>query len=250
MKRNTPLLLFILMECLLFAACKKNDNRADNWQMPMIKTETANNNVISYWYNNQARVVKLENGDWVKVDYTYTRDSVFYKTTEIATNAVQKESGKLDANGMLVSQGGRERKYDDHGRLTEEFFPPGSNGWQRRYRHYYNSVTGLLDSSRQTESKLLQTRWMQTTIYTYYTDHTNTLGNENKGMGFLGKSDLHPVRHSETWRPVAAVPFREITNSMDIQYGYDEQGRIVVEDRTEHRLDNTIAQWRTVYTYY
>jgi hypothetical protein len=238
------------MNCLLLAACKKNGSGSNNWPAPMIKTETTNNNITSYRYDKQGRIVELVNGDWVRVDYSYTRDSLFYKTTEIATNAVQKVAAKLDPNGMLAAQEGTVRKYDDDGRPVEELSLPNSNGWQKRYKYYYNSATGLLDSTRQTESKLLQTRWLQTTVYTYYPDQNNTIGNENRGMGFMGKNSPRPVKISEIWRPKSVDPFREITNIMKLQYGYDEQGRIVVEDHTEDRADNTVVQWRTVYTYY
>jgi hypothetical protein len=240
----------IIITCLLLAACKKSGSGTNNWTVPMIKSETTNNNLTSYRYDKQGRLAELVNGDWVRVEYTYTRDSVFFKTTEIATNAVEKVAGKLDGNGMLIAQEGAERKYDNDGRILEEWLPPKSDGWQARKKYFYNSTSGFLDSTRQTESKLLQTRWLQTVIYTYYTDHNNTIGNENKGMGFLGKSSPYPVKKSETWHPKSAAPFRELVNTMESQYGYDEQERIVVEDHTEHRADNTIVQWRTVYAYY
>jgi YD repeat-containing protein len=241
----------ILIILLSYFSCKKGDGSGkNNWRMPMIKTETVNTATITYSYDRDGRITKLEDGDWIITEFTYFEDSINLKTTELATSAVDKLGLKLTATGRLASQGGTEYKYDGSDRLSEVLSPPQSSGWQTREKYYYNSTTGFLDSMRKTEFRLLQTNWLQTTIYTYYTDVEETHGNENKGMGFWGKNDLHPVKHYETWAPIPAAPYRKITYIIDRQYGYDDAGRIVVQDHSEKRPDNTNVQWRTVYTYY
>ncbi len=241
--------LFSCFVLVLYSSCKKDGGGTD-WRGPMIKTETTNNSTIAYWYDKKGRIVKLENGDWVRTEFIYSQDSIHFKSTELATGAVEKYAGYLNASGKVLSLEGTEYVYDASDRLSETYLPIQSNGWQVRKKNYYSSTTGALDSVRQTESRLLQTRWLQTTIYTYYTTLAETHGIENFGSGFWGKNDLHPLKHSETWSPMAAAPFRQITYTTDRSYGYDDAGRIVVQDHREVRPDNSIAQWRTVYTYY
>lgn len=246
---NRKILFLLSFVLLTVLSCKKSDS-GNNWQIPMIKTATTNNETTTYSYDKNGRIVKLENGNWIKTEFTYTPDSVHYKTTELATSAVEKNSWKLNANGKVSSMGSVEYKYDANGRRTESLSPPQSNGWQAKSIYYYNSGTGLLDSVRKTESRLLQTNWLQTTIYTYFTTVAETHGIENLGTGFWGKNDLHPLKHSETWTPMVLAPFREITYTVDRSYNFDEAGRIVVENHRERRPDNSVAEWRTVYSYY
>lgn len=243
---------YILLIILLpYFSCKKRDDGTKNsWRMPMIKTETTNTSTTTNSYDKEGRIVKVETGDWTKTEFTYSADSVTLKTTDLATMAVAKYSLELNADGRLASQDGIQYKYDANGRLSEAISPADGNGWQTRKKNYYNSTTGLLDSTRRTESRLLQNRWLETVIYTYYTDQDETHGNENRGLGFYGKNNLHPLKRSEAWTPIAAAPYRKITYSTDKQYGYDDAGRIVVEDHSEKRHDGTNVQWRTVYTYY
>jgi len=246
MKKKNAFLACCIIFCI---ACKKGDGGGNNWRMPMIKTATVNNFTTTYWHDRQGRVIKTEDAA-IRTEYSYTGDSLFFKSTELATNASKKYAGKLNANGRLVYLGGTEYKYDASDRLTETLFAPGGDGWRKFNQYYYNSATGLLDSMRQSESRLVQTRWKQTIIYTYYTDMTETHGYENQGAGFWGRNAPHPVNHTDVWTPISQAPYRKITYTMDNHYAYDDAGRIVVEDHDELRPDNTSVQWRTVYTYY
>jgi len=235
---------------LSLQSCKKNGGTSkNNWRIPMVKTAEINGLTYTYEYDREGRMVKTEDGA-VRTEVSYSSDSIFFKSTEIATNVVQRYSGKLNATGRILSINGTEYKYDASDRHTETLFAPDNNGWQKWNRYYYNTTTGLLDSMRQSETRLLQNRWLQTIIYTYYTDLAETHGNENFGMGYWGKNDPHPVKHSETWSPISMAPFRKITYTTNKTYGYDDAGRIAVEDHAETRPDNTSVQWRTVYRYY
>ena len=245
---NRYILLIILLP---YIACKKGDDSGrNNWPRPMIKTMKVGNSLTTFSYDTKGRILKAQTGEEVMIEYTYSGDSIYFKTTDLVTSAVDKVAGKLDAYGMFEPQDGTEYKYDASGRLSEVVSPPASSGWQTRKKNYYSSATGLLDSTRKTESRLLQTRWLETILYTYYTDVDETHGNENMGMGFNGKNDLHPLKHSETWIPIAVAPYRKNNYTVDRQYGYDDAGRIVVQDHKEKRPDNTNVQWRTAYTYY
>lgn len=243
----------IILIIALISSCKKDDidTSKNNWLIPMIKTETTNNNSTTYYYDKEGKIIKLENGDWQIVEFRYSPDSLDIKSTEIATNAVQKSSLKLNPNGMIASTSdGKTFTYDNKNRLIEALFPKKSNGWQNRITYHYNSNTGELDSTRQTERRLFQNIWKETTIYSYYSTIKETQGLENKGMAVWDKNQPHPLKHSETWSPISISPFKKITYTVDNHYSYDDQDRIVVMDHTEKRPDNTIAQWRTVYTYY
>ena len=150
------LLLIVLVNTLLFSACKKGGSSKNNWRIPMIKTETANGHTYTYSYDREGRMVKTEDGT-MRLEASYSPDSIFFKTTEIATGWVEKKAGKLNGAGRILSAGDTEYKYDANDRLIEKF-SPGSDGWVKRNRYFYNITTGLLDSMREIETRLVETR--------------------------------------------------------------------------------------------
>ncbi len=221
------------------SACKKDDAPpTNNWPVPKVKTIRSGGATDHIDYDSEGRCVKVE-GARHRYDYTYEPGKVIVKITDLESNGVQTSTYELNAQGYVTGENNTAYSYTKEGYLKTV----STLGSPNRFTNYlYNSVTGLLDSIT-----VEGNGWERTDIYTYYTDKQQTIGNDNLGREFMGKSLPHPVKSIVTWRAAPPPVYREKARTTSYTYLYDEQGRIV---RQEVSTDNATGGSISVYTYY
>ena len=77
--------------------------------------------------------------------------------------------------------------------------------------------------------------------YEYYTDRSNTIGNENTGMDFAGSDSKNPEK-SNTYQLKGMAPFSYTSN-----YHYDGKGRVTV--KAQYEIPSGKLSDSTTYTY-
>lgn len=232
---------FFLIPGSLLVACKKGGNEppGDNWSVPKVKTEQSEGgNTTYFYYDNEGRCVKME-GDIQRYEYTYEPGKVVVKITDLQSNGVETFTYELNAQGYLAKESNSAYTYTQEGYLKTQ----STLGNPNRFTNYhYNSATGLLDSMT-----IEGNGWEQTLVYTYYTDKQQTIGNDNLGRMYQGKSIPHPVKSIIAWRAAPAPVYREKVRTTNYTYLYDEQERIVKQGIS---TDNASGSGSVIYTYY
>lgn len=241
MKSTTP--LTILLFVLLFS-CKK-DADTNQWAVPKVKTETYESGLTrSFYYDREGRITKNDDGEY-RSEYTYEPSKVTANTTELASGGFQSLTMDLNPEGYVTKLGNATYTYTAEGYIKNRV-STSTNGPATFYIHYYNTTTKLLDSV----VRLKGSNWEQTTVYAFYTDKNETLGNENFGQVFYGKSMPHPVKKVTYWAPKQGNPDREIIITEEYQYQYNEAGRIVKETSITTTYGQAAPSVSIIYTYY
>jgi len=102
-------------------------------------------------------------------------------------------------------------------------------------------ISAYPDNSYASKSKLKSANLNNTTKtdFQYFNDKINTIGNENLGRSFLGKTNKNPIKKA-VYSSLSGSGFIE-TRTINYTYEYDNKGRI-----TKHVTDDGNY---TVYTY-
>lgn len=236
------LLLLLLIQLLLFSACKKNGQSIpdeNEFKEERLKSmQWTSGGLSSYTYDNQKRQVKEVQNTGITNEFIYEPG----KMTRLAIQSVITDSFKytLNAEGYIKTL-----LTPDGTTYTYEYTPKGMIAKQYSNEaspyvatHYYNSTTGLTDSIRQTIGAV----WNSTAIYTYYMDKGNSLKNENLGLSVYGEEFLRPIkRYRSLYRNGNSIQ-EQVT---DFTYTYDPKGRI-----TSKTFINGGQSLTYNYTYY
>jgi hypothetical protein len=234
----------LLLLCTTVVACKKNSDNENKWTVPKVKTATyGTGSPNTYYYDKEGRIVKTEDATY-KWEFTYEPLKVTRTGTDLASGGIFTELNELNPGGYVSKRGNITYTYTPEGYRKTEIIT-GNNGSTESYQYYYNVASRLLDST----VKLKGSNWMQTAIYTYYTDQEETAGNENFGWAFLGKSLPYPVKSVIYWAPKQGIPYREIWRTESYSYLYDAAGRIVKVNSTAISYGQS-ASLTSIYTYY
>jgi hypothetical protein len=236
--KSTLLTLSIIL-VVIFAGCKKNENNQQTFTPPAnsyIKSISVydTNNVIrmvqTLEYDNLHRLKKLtelELGsipDTILLTFTvdYSALRVFIKQIiSTSTNTSTTITYFLNSSGLADSS------------IYVNFVGPTDSTYQR-YSYTYNSANQLLTEGIKSADSLFGTIIYhystmnvdhitdvpsnQKELFFYSSDHYNTIGNENSGMLFLGKSCLNPL---------VKVKVDGISPDMaNYSYEYDQLNRI------------------------
>lgn len=236
-KKSTVL---IIMLSVYILACKKNDGNQPG--LPLrVKAETDASGSMIYSYNAAHQIVKAEfDNGFKKLDYLYEPGKITNTITEAANSYIIRYA--LNEKGYISSQqfdGETEIRYYEYNeknfllRVYNDQIP----AWEAKY--YYDAATGLLDSIRGTTGNA----WSNTSVFLYYGDKNNSLGDENFGRSFFGKSPAHPVKSVASRRPDGNQVKVSVTN---FTYTYDSKDRISSRSFTT----STGQSGSTTYTYY
>jgi hypothetical protein len=218
--KNNKLFLFITALVMLFSfvminGCKKDDNNTtpdntDSTKTPKIKTLTyvlSNGNDVTetYVYDEQGRIItKTFSGSSSNViSYSYNTNSIIMyndrdKTThtfELNSNGYATSEKITDAQNNVLSSDNY--TYDSDGHLTTdgEFTYTWSGG-------------NLVSKTNSNGSRK----------YTYFSDKTNTIGNQNRGISFLGVDSKNLISSN--------IYNDDITNTQNYSYEYDSLNRV------------------------
>jgi len=236
MKRN----LFIISLCLINImsfSCKKDNNNTN--VIPLISTTLTYNNgkllykdtfvynmdnklsYYSYTYNNS-----FSNFDYHE-QYNYVGNNLIickkYMYNNLNLN-ISIDSMTLNGNGFCILD--RQNSGEGNGfSLTN--YKYNSDGYRIEFDHsdsFFNPFVGTINtikyiiSGKNTIIDTIKRNDNSIDIerYEYYTDKTNTIGNENNGKTFMGKQDINLIKIY-------------ISNSDSVIYNYefDKKGRVI-----------------------
>jgi len=197
---NNSILKWIVILPLIFVilfSCKKDKNNyttAPVMSYPKINTETyvygGNSSTETYSYNSNGRIFLLTQSDGSFIKYEYSNNKLIMEHYQSGGSLLYTAFNKINSLGLVVSDSMSSSyskyEYDVNGYLIKEL-------------NYNNGI--LTDSSIYTifnGNTISVTRNNLTTTYLYtveyFTDKSNTIGNENKGIGFWGKQSTNLVK--------------------------------------------------------
>ncbi len=244
--------------CVMLASCQKETlTTTTNGAIAseaLVKTKTEGNQVETYYYDAQKRVTKvvfssLVNPDTYYHEYTYSGASVSeyrseeprYELEQTLPNGVTKINCtsnprvlKLNANGLYAGNASNcESKsfgYDNNQFVTMEDYSIDDYKRTDDIKNDSKNVTRIYAKGFSYGGG----EFASTTIFDYYTDKINTIGNTNFGAAYLGKSSENLMK-SQT------------ENGVITQYTYEFDAQQRVSKRTAIKENNTIV---SSYTYY
>lgn len=255
---KSKLLLLTVIMSIAFVSCQKESLNANlEEQSPsaaLVKSKTEGNNTETYYYDADKRLSKIvfsssTNNNTYYHEYTYTANEITEYRSEEPRYALeqalpngatrincssnpselklnekgfyigtvsncQTQSFQYDENGFVITQDLNQTDYS-----TNEKFVNDSKNVTRKSGNGFSYGNGTFNTN---------------TIYTYYTDKLNSIGNKNFGKAYLGKSSDNLVA-SETQNNITT----------NYSYKFDSQQRVIQKTT---KLENVETQ--TYYTYY
>jgi len=241
---DNKIFLPALIYTTLIVSCRKNDT-ASGSDIPhgeaRVKTITGADAAAgwetSYTYDAERRVIK-ESETFKTSDYSYSGNKLAIKITE--NNTTRFQYYELNPQGYINDDTASDGTvyayaYNDKGFITKV-----SDDRVPRYErnYYYNTTTGLLDSTRAT----IGGAWQSTQTYVYDMNHQNSLEDENTGMPYFGHVFLRPFTRYEYRYAEGGLIKKQVS---DYLYTYDEKGRI-----KSRSYENAGQRLTYHYTYY
>jgi len=212
-------IFLIPLSLLLIISCRKKDD--DNAIPLRVKSQTDAGGSYNYTYNTGYNIVKTEfNSGFNKEEYQYEPQKITQIITD-PSNTYTIHYG-LNGKGLAITkqfEGSNEiqyYEYDDKGFVVRTY---NNKAPRTEAAFFYNTATGLLDSVR----SLTGSAWNYTSVFMYYTEIKNTLGDDNYGCSFRGKSLPHPYKAVAQRRPNGNQITVGVTS---YTYTLDNKGRI------------------------
>ncbi|MBS1686638.1 MAG: hypothetical protein JSS76_18005 [Bacteroidetes bacterium] len=181
--------------------------------------------VTKFFYDKDSRVTRVENSNGVTSVYEYKPTVIYRRTTDQRTKKAFTDTFLLNDKGLVTQhrmgyaapeRSTNLREYDSTGLLLKE------RSVNRTPMQSITTYTNRDGNPVSTTQQLTGDSWMGRSFYTYYTTGSNTIGNENMGMGFEGRNPRGLVQsHIQVWRPGD-------TSRTYQRYHFDAQGRVSV----------------------
>lgn len=230
---NTKAILLILLGLMASISGCNKDKEEEIPTTPKIKTITFYQNEQqksqqSFEYDLSGKLIKrsYSNGDWLS--YSYNQSAVIENHYISQIQKALPDTLLLNYEGLAISE--------DHGTSTMEYDADGylikkNNLTAERYTFLYEIKNGnRVKGSMIANNDYMTLRVMQTN--TFLPNSTNTTGNENMGIVFLGKQDKQLVSTIEYSQ---GLP-------LNLEYEYDSSNRV-----SKCKLSDGTSR---VYTYY
>lgn len=240
----------MLIICIAIISCNKNsgsENQGNGGSngtniIPKVKTKSSSTQTTTYTYDVNGRLSNsiATNGN---------KEVLTYNAGDILANKSNTNPGgyapflvtyTLNAAGLTS-------------KITDSSIPASSSTYQynsdKTISHWdyrdginvqlssYFYTNGNLDSIRGTDEN---GNWTYTSSYTYYTDKTEVLNNDNYGKSFLGKGNKNMTKSQHIKYPGVLV------YHYDYEYTYDSNGRVSIQKTTDI---NGVASIQS-FTYY
>ena len=241
--RQLPLTLFMVFLLLLsLSLCLKSKPH----QRTVHRLKTIQQPGLSqrFFYDSAGRLARIEDSDGITTVYTYNVFSVVTVSSDLAGLLHDTLSYQLNEKGLAVSKQHRgfpgtsvTYVYDAEGRLWKE--EEKNEAMQMEIR-YYRSPSGQTDS---VITRFTVDGWIRIhkSIFLHTASTINTIGNNSKGIFFLGKDD--------PFLPATGLSYyTDQAGSIDEwkhQYISGSNGRVIKAIRTDY--SNTADS--TFYTY-
>lgn len=233
-------------------SCKKNDTSVATPQ-PKLKTLTMlpSGTVLTYAYDSLGRIARIStSGTSTFSSYEYKGSDSIIVYASNGTDSSRTNAYKLNGIGYVVanvmSTGTSTYTYDVNGFVnyihttstlgsaTDTFTVSANN-----FSEHRSGGSNIFNS--------FNTRQM----YTFLSGIANTVNNDSRGMGFLGKSSVNPVAteayHNSTTVSVPVPGTTTTDQNYNYTYEYDSNGWISKMTKTAADSSTVTSE---VYTYY
>jgi hypothetical protein len=223
------LILSATVLAMVFVGCKKEDTNKTNTtsnsvaSTPKILKEYEYNilndsiildsSIITYSYDNKGRLATKKEDNYTE-SYTYVSANLINVSRLYYKNDVSIDSWEysiiLDSKGLAIKHYVSEKDTLFLYFTPEGFLKGNKNG----------NVLEVLDGNVLKEG---------TTTYEYYLDKINTIGNDNRGMSFMGKDSKNLVKTVKyTGTTVNTVnEMKRSTSDYSYTYEFDSKNRVV-----------------------
>ncbi len=237
MKKLISSILFLSI--VIFSCKKNNTDVTPTVTIPKVKNYAIGGEDVIYTYDAQGRILTRINttSNW-KYEYVYGTNVVtenYYSVSTLSTT-VRIE---LQSNGLAkrtFSAGDIYQTaytYNDNNLVIQRVNTNTLNSNTATEKFFYTGKQ--LDSTHKTFS---YNNDFYRTIYTYYTDKTNTISFKNQGHLFYADQADSPIKQ------IKYIYSATNTQIQDYAYTYDAQGRII------NRIINGGANGTNEITYY
>ncbi|MES2620160.1 MAG: hypothetical protein V4615_04840 [Bacteroidota bacterium] len=231
-KTAARLALFVF----LLSACKKED--ANSFTYIRLKTITDERSGFSstYYYDASGRVTYIRSSNDAVHTFTYAGNCVNEHYTHTASNSDWTECRELNPQGYYQGSFGDDFIYNQDGYLHQILNYDSSQLTDiTTFTIVAGNLTDKADSSVGGTSS-------HHVYYEYDNSKLNTIGNENHGMIFYGKSSTHIVS-----RAITVNHYGDTTAFNPDTCSFDGMNR-VASKRTFNNLGGLIRHY--TYTYY
>jgi hypothetical protein len=204
---------------------------------PLIKqvTNLQRNTSVTYTYTPDGKISAIVNSRGDSVIYKYAGSMILKSTSK----GLAPDTFALNDKGLaiLVNNINQQNQifYDADGFRVKMIVTGRGEGGGIKY---WSVKGGNINSTWLIEEGKKQ----DSTVYTYYTAKLNTIGNENMGQGFRGKSSKNPEHELLSFDETGLIIGRIIYS-----YHYDAAGRITI--RAAYTSNGTLTD-STGYDYY
>lgn len=246
MKNKIAFLILIL--AVFFNGCKKNNEEPPGLaKLKMsISDVGGSNDSTLYTYNTNGTIKNIQDGS-SHSEFTYNGIFVTRMYYNSAGNIsmiytyILRTDGIADSIVIAMSNSGtihhEKLYYDPKGFLIQDDFLVADTVFERRT--YTNDVQNVLTIAFHRYIDGFQSHLN----YGYFLNNKNTLGNENTGMAFLGKSSAN-VYNVTTYSDNAGG----LSSTKIYTYEYDNQGRITKQ--FEYSATGSTVAKTNIYSYY
>lgn len=254
--KYTILLAFAAV--LSITGCKKTDS--DNTTITPVGaklksvTLLPSGTVTTYYYDSLNRIAKVTtSGTVFYQSFVYKGSDSIIVFSSNGTDSGRISAYKLNGVGLVVNNTSAvgpttyTYAYDINGYPTYSTANTVAGSAADTFVTTGNNIT----EHRSSTSNVITTNTMRLKqVYTYLTDKTNTIGNSNKGMGFLGKSSANLIG-TETYHTSSVTIIPPSTTTSDetynYSYEYDSNNRVTKRTQTAVSTGTPIVE---NYTYY
>jgi hypothetical protein len=180
-----------------------------------------------YTYTSDGHIATVKNSNGNISTYQYMRDVIYRKTSDPKTKTYTIDTFFLDNRGLatVLHSGGHLSTIN-----SSQLFEYDSNGFQTGWKTMDRGVIRNVFKSTYADSNEIRVRQnfpgdkRVGMFYSYYdTTRVNTLGNENLGTAFLGRSSKNLIKeYVQIWG-------KGDTALTHYDYRFDDKGRMSIK---------------------
>jgi YD repeat-containing protein len=198
---------------------------------------------IEYFYNPDGQIARVHDSKGNNTSYEYLKGKILRKYYDVVKGLSFVDILSLNENRLVISI-----TSNNPASITEKRdFNQGHYLVQTTLYDKMDRISGVLTYEYQNGNLISSIATdtsgskIATNTYQYYTDQTNTIGDDNIGEGFVGSSSKNPLK-SEMSQLVNLPPVYYYYS-----YYYDEKGRIKIKVgyKDSGEMTDSIS-----YTYY
>jgi len=237
----------ILPLIIAFILCSAFGDRPsrDKYRIKTITQYWRNDSSVSeYSYNADGYILQVKNSKGNDIGYEYLDGRILRRYYDALRQLSFVDTLTLDKDKHVVRVASNNRSILSETRVYEANAHPirtvqiDSAGKEMSIAEVqYKNGDKMVDTRSRTNGNL----WYSSS-YQYYTDHANTIGEENMGSEFVGKGSAHLVKY-ESRQMVGTPPV-----NTKYSYRYDEKGRVL--SRTGYDVSTGRQTDSAVYSYY